>query len=590
MMLLTDGTVMVQSNYDNQTWTKLTPTVSGSYVNGTWTTLAKMSTPRLYFGSNVLPDGRVFVLGGEYSGPFLNQNFTNTGEIYNPQTNKWTPITPHPDPQFGDDPTVLLPSGYILAGSIDTPETYIYDYDFDFWYTGFSATKLRNDQSDEETWLMLQDGSILSYDIFASYQNGVGSAQRFTSSFSWVDAGVVPVILSTPTQGYELGPGAVLPNGKAIVIGANEYTAIYTPPVGPGTGSWVAGPTLPAGMGADDAPGAMLPDGHFLFLADYYLFNSPTALFDYNYQTNTLTDITSTLPTALQDELYYSAAYTCRMLVLPNGGMLLTTGYDTLWEYMPSGQPQNSWRPTITNITKVNSHTYQISGARLNGISEGATYGDDAEMSTNYPIVRLSQVGVSRYARTYNWTPGMSRAGETSQRSVTFDIPPGTPAGTYYVSVIANGIQSVSQPITYTPGNVTASFSGETLSINGDSDSNNVIVTYKQIKVSGILRGATVTVTAGDAYTSINGQTSVSFDLGTGRINANVQMGAGDDVVSISSLFSRNVLVNLGDGDDTLTLQYNSVASQLYIDGGIGFDTVTQVGNSVQQQKNVNIP
>jgi hypothetical protein len=74
MMLLSDGTVMAQEG-GSEKWDKLTPDAAGSYVNGTWSSLASMSTQRLYFGSNILPDGRVFLVGGEYSGAGLPQNF-----------------------------------------------------------------------------------------------------------------------------------------------------------------------------------------------------------------------------------------------------------------------------------------------------------------------------------------------------------------------------------------------------------------------------------------------------------------------------------------------------------------------------------
>ena len=67
MLLLTDGTVITQSGDDGQHWFKLTPDAHGSYVNGTWTTLAPMSFPRLYFTTNVLQDGRVWLLGGEFN-------------------------------------------------------------------------------------------------------------------------------------------------------------------------------------------------------------------------------------------------------------------------------------------------------------------------------------------------------------------------------------------------------------------------------------------------------------------------------------------------------------------------------------------
>jgi len=596
MLLLTDGSVMVQSAYDYQTWTKLTPDGTGSYVNGTWTTLAKMSIPRRNFGSVVMTDGRVFVLGGEYSGQSLAKNQTNSGEIYDPVNNKWSAISPYPDPKFGSGPVVLHPFGYILAGSSVTATTYFYYPPSDFWFTfgnGINGdAKLRMDNNTEETWLLQPDDSVLSYDVNASITNSTPSAQVFsTSTDTWTDAGTPLAMLSTAAQNSKVGPGGVLANGTTILIGGNENTAIYTPPaIFGGTGTWAAGPTLPAGMGADDAPGAVLPDGHFIFMADFYKSTRPSVLFDYDYNTNTLTNLTSTLPANLKSYLNFYPSNKARMLVLPDGGLLLTTSSYDLWEYKTSGSPKTNWRPTISSISKVSGGTYTLYGTRLNGISEGATFGNEARMSTNYPIVRLDQVGVTKFARTTNWNPGISVPGDNSFQSVDFDIPAGLPSGTYYVSVITNGISALSTPVTFTRGNVNASFSNGTLNINGDAEANNVQIVYKQVKVSGVLKSASVTVTAGDSFTTVNGTNSVTLDVGINRFNANIQMAAGNDVVSVSSLFTNYVIVNLADGDDTLSFTYNTVANQLVIDGGTGFDTVTLSGNSIASQTTSNVP
>src|SRR5262249_33978946 len=155
-----------------------------------WSSRASMGLERLYFGSNVLPDGRVLVVGGEYSGPSGTANFTNTGEIYNPVTNSWSNIANFPQSQFGDDPTMVLPDGRVLGGYISGPQTYIYNPATNTWTP--AGTKLRDDRSDEETWVKLPDDSILSYDIFASISTGVGHAQRYVpATNTWVDAGTV---------------------------------------------------------------------------------------------------------------------------------------------------------------------------------------------------------------------------------------------------------------------------------------------------------------------------------------------------------------------------------------------------------------
>src|SRR5690242_5066821 len=94
MLLLSDGTVMVHAGagFASNAWFRLSPDATGGYVNGTWSKLPAMSLARYAFTSDVLPDGRVFVMGGEYSGPNSNLNTTNTGEIYDPVANTWTNV------------------------------------------------------------------------------------------------------------------------------------------------------------------------------------------------------------------------------------------------------------------------------------------------------------------------------------------------------------------------------------------------------------------------------------------------------------------------------------------------------------------
>src|SRR4051812_38852101 len=166
MMLLSDGSVMAQGSGVSNSWYKLTPGTNGSYAtSGTWSALSSMSLERLYYGSNVLKDGRVFLIGGEYSGPSGNQNFTNTGEIYDPVANSWTSTADFPLSVFGDDPTMLLDDGKLLCGYISGPQPSLYAPATNSWTP--TGTKIHNsDASDEETWLKLPDGSVLSYDVF----------------------------------------------------------------------------------------------------------------------------------------------------------------------------------------------------------------------------------------------------------------------------------------------------------------------------------------------------------------------------------------------------------------------------------------
>ncbi len=436
MILLSNGTIMTQLNDGSNQWAALTPDATGSYINGTWSMLAPMSENRLYFASNVLPDGRVFVLGGEYSGAALNQNFDNTGEIYDPVANTWTPITTFPQSMFGDDPSALLPNGDILLGYINGPQTYIYHVATNS-YT-MTGTKLRNDQSDEECFIKLPDNSILDYEVFSAPGLTPSHAQRYIpATGTWVDAGSVPTSLSDAvTVGSELGPGLRLPDGRVLQIGANSNTAIYNP----ATNTWAVGPTTPGGQGADDAPGAILPNGDLLYAVDTPLFNAPTNLIDFNYTTNTSTQIT--VPAALNAVLSGNDAFQQRMIVTPSGELLFSDDTNQLWMYTPNGGPQESWRPRISNVTSNGGNVYTLTGQQLNGISEGSAYGDDVENSTNYPIVRITDnTGRVFYARSFNWSSTGVATGNATV-STQFVLPAGVARGPLVVVVIANGIPS----------------------------------------------------------------------------------------------------------------------------------------------------
>jgi hypothetical protein len=455
MLLLTDGTVMVQGYSPGNNWMRLTPDASGSYVNGTWSNVAPMSIPRLYYASHVLPDGRVWILGGEYSGFGLPANWTNTGEIYDPLANAWSPIAHHPDANFGDDPSMLLAGGKILAGSIGTRNTFLYDIPSNSWSA--AIPKAYNDRSDEETWAKLPDGSVLTYDLFQSIAHVGAYAERYIpATRTWVGvspsdgsaSGSIPQ-LSSPALGFELGPMLRLQDGRIFVVGATQHTAFYTP----STTTWAAGPDIvgriganPAFFGADDAPGAVLPNGHVIFAADagpsLGIFSAPTELFDLDPDTNTIGLVDPPIP--IQADLDTAPAFIMRMLVLPTGQLLFSDTDRQLWIYSPAGSAPNRLRPRIEGIKYNGGGVFTLSGQQLNGQSAGSSYGDDVESDQNYPIVSLTdKAGSVFYARTTNWSTTDLATGVLRQ-TVNFTLPSAlvTP-GVYKVTVSGAGISSV---------------------------------------------------------------------------------------------------------------------------------------------------
>jgi hypothetical protein len=79
-------------------------------------------------------------------------------------------------------------------------------------------------------------------------------------------------------------------------------------------------------------------------------------------------------------------------LVLPTGQiMALETDGWNVWTYTPSGLANAAWRPTVSAApaSLVSGGTFTLSGNQLNGLSQGASYGDDVQAASNYPIIEI---------------------------------------------------------------------------------------------------------------------------------------------------------------------------------------------------------
>ena len=603
MIQATDGSILVQA-YDGQSWMKLAPDAKGSYINGTWSTLASEPVARLYFASQVLTDGRLFVAGGEYSGPGLLPNWSNTGEIYDPIANVWTIITPYPNQPdcpfiyyvsgnttsgrsqitgiypyttgltvgeqvfgngipspativsvdsptqitisspasqtiaanvvtfdeyyeltgcLGDDPSILLSSGKILVGDLVNANSYIYNAASNSWRP--TGTKVYPDASDEEGWTRTSEGSIVNYDLFQSIATNGSYAEKYnpkTGKWSGISPsdgtaqGTIPQ-LSSVNLGYELGPALRLQDGRVLEIGATQYTALYNPI----WNTWEAGPDISGTLngiaspfGADDAPGAILPNGHVIFAGDAgasgftssgnittgspvitgvpstailqvfwsvngpgipsgaYIasvdspsqvtidtpatattsgdaiswggtFSLPTELFEFDPVMNTIHQITSGLP---DGNLPFEGSYPTRMLILPTGQLLFSDSSSQLWVYTSEDGPNPFLRPFITNVNYVGGGKFRLSGLQLDGQSSGAAYGDDDQMDSNYPIIRmLDSHGNVLYARTSNWSK--IAVGEDGIETVDFTPNPEVTPGNYWLIVSGAGISSFPFPI-----------------------------------------------------------------------------------------------------------------------------------------------
>jgi len=151
--------------------------------------------------------------------------------------------------------------------------------------------------------------------------------------------------------------------------------------------------------------------------------------------------------------------------MLPTGEVLLTafnqgTGADAVGQivvYSNGVSPLSTYRPIITSAptTVAGGGTYTITGKQFNGFSYGATYGDDSQSETNYPLVRITNraSGVVSYARTFNFSSmGVQKVGSSTLVTASFQAPPNLPAGASWLEVVANGIASNKQNITAEAG------------------------------------------------------------------------------------------------------------------------------------------
>lgn len=452
MLLLSDGTVMVENDPTGgggSNWFRLTPDIHGSYVSGSWSLRAPMNYTRAGGASDVLTNGNVFIAGGEYGtgGP--------TAEVYNPVSNAWT-VLPVPtsliNPSgqgFSDSISETLPNGDVLVA----PVVKVYSHETMIFHAASNAftagPNFKSSSQDEASWVKLPDGSILTIDPF-----GTNTERYIPSLNAWVTDAHVPVVLYSTNNGAagaapgELGPAFLLPDGRAFFCGSTPHNAIYTPSGSASPGSWVAAPDFPISgtnaQGIPDGPAAMMVNGKILCsTGPANTFNGPISFFEYDYLSNAFTQVNG--PTGLT---FGASPYYTKFLDLPDGTVLWNYGNQQLYVYKPDGTPLASAKPVITGITENLDGTYHLTGTGLNGISEGAAYGDDAQMASNFPLVRMTNsVGNVYYARTFGWT---STGVMTSNKVVSteFALPAALPAGTYSLFAVANGIAS--DPVLFT--------------------------------------------------------------------------------------------------------------------------------------------
>ncbi|HEX3430116.1 MAG TPA: hypothetical protein VHT03_04450 [Rhizomicrobium sp.] len=448
--LLTDGTVLVDDSCTSQ-WYKLTPDGKGKYEDGTWSVIAAMPSgySPLYFASQVLPDGRLIMNGGEYNGSGCIAVWTKLGALYDPVKNKWTSVAaPTGWGSIGDAESVLLPDGtYMLADCCDSSQALASISGTTVTWT--AQTGYGN--NDEEAFTPLPNGDVLLVDVWKTGSNYDDYEIYDTAAGTWSLAGQTPDLLTTSAK--ELGPAPLTPiygrRGTIIQFSANSSSGV-SDIYDIASGTWASGPVMEvAGTIYDcaDAPAATLPDGNVLVQASPGVYKSPSHFWEFTI--SKLGQVTATQvddPKGASNDPSYAGSF----VMLPTG-QALWDDFTLVATYTPKGRPKGKWLPVVSSVSStltVGSSGNAISGTNFNGFSLGASYGDDGQMSTNFPLVRITNntTGDVCFGRSYNFsTMGVWTRGTTSAE---FDIPASCETGASTLQVVVNGIASAGTAVT----------------------------------------------------------------------------------------------------------------------------------------------
>jgi hypothetical protein len=454
VMLLSDGSVLGFNSSCATTGSayRLIPNSAGSYVDGTWVkagTLPSGYNP-LYFGSEVLPNGQVTVLGGEYNA--CSGVWSNLGAIYTPSTNTWATLAaPTGWTTIGDAQSVILGSGKLMqANCCTTDEAILTLTNGVATWTATGTGKA--DWNDEEGWNLLPGGDILTVDAYVGSYDATGTNSEIynPTTGSWTSAGSTIVQLwdsaadcgGSDDASYEVGPAVLRPNGTVFATGANSCGAGHTAIYDLKTKTWTAGPDFSGTLDIADGPASLLPNGNVLVDASPGIYQTGSQFFEWNGATLNATTAPANAST--------DSSYVGDMVILPTGQVLFSDFSSTLEVYNYSGTACGNCHPAISSVATTLTHgskNNKMSGTLFNGMSQGAAYGDDNQSNTNFPIVRITDsAGAVVYCRTHNWGGGVATG--TKVVSTQFDIPSSIALGAATIEVVANGIASAPASVT----------------------------------------------------------------------------------------------------------------------------------------------
>jgi hypothetical protein len=331
-------------------------------TTGVWKLTGSMATSRRNFQRELLPDGRILVVGGANTTGVdgAASVFHATAEIYDPATGTWTATGSLTTGGRALFTAARLPDGKILIaggwnGTVALSSAELYDPATGTWTATESMGTARAQHRDQ----VLFDGRVLITGGFDSSGNPLGSAEIYTyntqtgtGAFSATDGSMV-----SPRYGHRMnnvGVGEVLVTGGfgagGVALASSE---LFNPASG---GSF----TAPASASLADARGhhfsTTLPTGEILVSGGHgggSVLNS-TELYDPDAGTFTAG---ATLNQARQS---HSSSLLPNGLVLISGGNTSSsTDWDIQTNFLSSAElydrESNTFTPTGSKITAASS-------------------------------------------------------------------------------------------------------------------------------------------------------------------------------------------------------------------------------------------
>jgi N-acetylneuraminic acid mutarotase len=393
----------------------------------TWTNTGNMSIFRTIHAATLLADGRVLVSCGAGAA----NNALASAELYDYNTGSWTNTGSVRSSRFSASTFLLRDGTALLFPAEAITATDLYDPVTGTWSPLGSLGKARGMPSTT----LLPNGKLLVAGGLVSGSPG-NVPDATTELFDPATGGWSPS--GSMQKARYSHASALLPNGKVLVAGgvATNSTDATAELYDPNSGTWTS--TGPLTQARYSAVPILLANGNVL------LIGGETNNVGSNVAQNTVDFYNPISGTWTAFPPLQQARGNCRAILLPDGAVLVTGGrannqvVTSVEIYDPSPGISNVWRPQITGLpASVNlGNSLTVSGTNFRGISGGSS-GSGRDSSTDYPIVKLRNVGnhITAYLPCLSWT----------SNSFTSVPLTGFPTGPALVTVYAGGFNSLAR-------------------------------------------------------------------------------------------------------------------------------------------------